>query len=105
MAPKWCSSLMVLDDDVTADNPVRFLEALVAQLDLGALGFQRSVPADTGRPDYDPGDLLRLYLYGYLHWIRSSWRLGTGDPPQYRANVAAATADSFASAAPIVGSP
>ncbi len=65
----------VLDDYVTADNPVRFLDAFVAQLDLGALGFQRAVPAETGRPGYDPGDLLRLYLYGYLHRIRSSRRL------------------------------
>ncbi|MGH7534444.1 MAG: transposase, partial [Gemmatimonadales bacterium] len=65
----------VLDDYVTADNPVRFLDAFVAQLELCALGFQRAVPAETGRPGYDPGDLLRLYLYGYLHRIRSSRRL------------------------------
>ena len=65
----------ILDDYVGADNPVRFLDAFVAQVDLGALGFQRAVPADTGRPGYDPGDLLRLYLYGYLHRIRSSRRL------------------------------
>jgi transposase len=65
----------VLDDFVGADNPVRFLDAFVARLDLGALGFQRAVPAETGRPGYDPGDLLRLYLYGYLHRIRSSRRL------------------------------
>ena len=65
----------VLDDYVRPDNPVRFLEAFVAQLDLRTLGFQRAVPAETGRPGYDPGDLLRLYLYGYLHRIRSSRRL------------------------------
>lgn len=65
----------VLDDYVGAENPVRFLDAFVAQLDLGALGFQRAVPAATGRPGYAPGDLLRLYLYGYLHRIRSSRRL------------------------------
>ncbi len=65
----------VRDDDVGPDNPVRFLDAFVAQLDLGALGFQRAVPAETGRPGYDPGDLLRLYRYGYLHRIRSSRRL------------------------------
>jgi transposase len=65
----------VVDDYVRPDNPVRFLDAFVAQLDLGALGFQRAVPAETGRPGYDPGDLLRLYLYGYLHRIRSSRRL------------------------------
>ena len=65
----------VLDDYVGPANPVRFLDAFVAQLDLAGLGFQRAVPADTGRPGYDPGDLLRLYLYGYLHRIRSSRRL------------------------------
>jgi transposase len=65
----------VLDDYVSADHPVRFLDAFVAQLDLAALGFQRAVPAETGRPGYNPGDLLRLYLYGYLHRIRSSRRL------------------------------
>src|SRR5207237_920078 len=65
----------VLDDYVTAENPVRFLDAFVAQLELAGLGFQRAVPAETGRPGYDPGDLLRLYLYGYLHRIRSSRRL------------------------------
>jgi transposase len=60
---------------VGADRPVRFLDAFVAQLDLAALGFQRAVPAETGRPGYDPGDLLRLYLYGYLYRVRSSRRL------------------------------
>jgi transposase len=65
----------VLDDFVGADNPVRFLDAFVAQLDLAALGFQRAVPAETGRPGYDPADLLRLYVYGYLHRLRSSRRL------------------------------
>ena len=42
----------VLDDDVDPANPVRFLDAFVAQLDLAALGFQRAVPAETGRPGY-----------------------------------------------------
>ena len=65
----------VLDDYVAAANPVRFLDAWVARLDLEGLGFQRAVPAETGRPGYDPGDLLRLYLYGYLNRIRSSRRL------------------------------
>src|SRR5260370_30823564 len=45
----------VLDDYVGADNPVRFLDAFVAQLDLGGLGVQRAAPAETGRPGYDPG--------------------------------------------------
>jgi transposase len=64
-----------IDDYVGADNPVRFLDAFVEQLDLAALGFRHATPADTGRPPYDPGDVLRLYLYGYLNRIRSSRRL------------------------------
>src|SRR5437667_2258517 len=61
-----------VEDYITADNPVRFIDAFVSGLDLAALGFQRAQPAETGRPAYDPGDLLRLYLYGYLNRVRSS---------------------------------
>src|SRR2546426_4156929 len=61
-----------LEDYIAPDNPVRFLDAFVASLDLHALGFAKVHCADTGRPPYDPADLLKLYLYGYLHRVRSS---------------------------------
>ena len=61
-----------LEDYVTAENPVRFLDAFVGSLDLHALGFTKARCADTGRPPYDPAALLKLYLYGYLHRVRSS---------------------------------
>ena len=61
-----------LEDYIGAENPVRFLEAFVTNLDLHALGFAKAQVAATGRPPYDPGALLKLYLYGYLHRIRSS---------------------------------
>jgi transposase len=61
-----------LDDYVVADNPVRFLDAFVAALDLATLGFAKAQCAATGRPPYDPAALLKLYLYGYLHRVRSS---------------------------------
>src|SRR5712691_4459859 len=61
-----------VEDYITEDNPVRFIDAFVASLDLRELGFRRAQPAETGRPAYDPGDLLRLYLYGYLNRVRSS---------------------------------
>ena len=64
-----------LEDYVSADNPVRFLDAFVQKLDLHALGFAKAKVAETGRPPYNPADLLKLYLYGYLHRIRSSRRL------------------------------
>jgi transposase len=65
----------VLDDYITAENPVRFIDAFVAQLDLSKAGFTNAQLNETGRPPYDPGDLLRLYLYGYLNRVRSSRRL------------------------------
>jgi transposase len=61
-----------VEDYITEDNPVRFIDAFVSSLNLNELGFARATPAETGRPAYDPGDLLRLYLYGYLHRVRSS---------------------------------
>ena len=61
-----------LEDYIAPDNPVRFLDAFVASLDLRALGFAHALVQSTGRPPYDPADLLRLYLYGYLHRVRSS---------------------------------
>jgi transposase len=64
-----------LEDYVPEEAPVRFIEVFVEGLDLAALGFQRAQAADTGRPPYDPGDLLKLYVYGYLNRIRSSRRL------------------------------
>ena len=64
-----------LEDYVSVENPVRFLDAFVQKLDLHALGFSKAKVAETGRPPYDPADLLKLYLYGYLHRIRSSRRL------------------------------
>lgn len=66
---------VVLDDLVPLEHAVRVIDAFVARLDLAELGFAKAQPASTGRPPYDPGDLLRLYLYGYLNQVRSSRRL------------------------------
>ena len=78
-----------VDDYVGPDNPVRFIDAFVDGLDLEAAGFQRVQPSDKGRPGYDPADLLKLYIYGYLNRIRSSRRLGGGDPQKPRSDLAA----------------
>ncbi|MGD8815465.1 MAG: IS1182 family transposase [Anaerolineales bacterium] len=64
-----------LDDYIAEDNTVRFLDAFVDTLDFTSLGFEHAIPEETGRPPYDPADLLRLYLYGYLNRIRSSRQL------------------------------
>ena len=65
----------VIEDYVAADAPVRVIDAFVDGLNVRELRFGRSVPAATGRPPYDPRDLLKLYLYGYLNEVRSSRRL------------------------------
>jgi transposase len=65
----------VMDDYIGSDNPVRFIEAFVKQLELGALGFSKAEPEERGRPAYDPRDLLKLYIYGYVNEIRSSRKL------------------------------
>jgi len=53
-----------LDEYVGPENPVRFIDAFVDGLDLAAAGFVRVTPKVTGRPGYDPKDLLKLYIYG-----------------------------------------
>ena len=64
-----------LDEYIAQDNPVRFLDAFADTLDLAGLGFQHAILKETGGPPYDPADLLKLYVYGYLNRIRSSRQL------------------------------
>ena len=64
-----------LDEVVTGNHPVRVIDAFVDGLDLVRLGFSRVVAAETGRPPYLPGHLVKLYIYGYLNHVRSSRRL------------------------------
>ncbi|NVO15869.1 MAG: transposase, partial [Rhodoplanes sp.] len=66
-----------VEDYVGPDNPVRAIEAYVEALDLAKLGFQHAsvLGNGAGQPPYDPADLLKLYLYGYINRVRSSRRL------------------------------
>src|SRR5271166_4180671 len=65
-----------IEDSVGRDNAVRAIEAYVASIDLAELKFRHAVRViGAGQPPYDPADLLKLYLYGYLNQIRSSRRL------------------------------
>jgi transposase len=61
-----------LEEYIAAENPARFLDAFVSSLDLRALRFTKARCANTGCPPYAPAALLKLYLYGYLHRVRSS---------------------------------
>jgi transposase len=64
-----------IDDFISPENPVRFIEAFVDSLNLQELDFRSAILSETGRPPYHPGDFLKLYLYGYLNAVRSSRRL------------------------------
>src|ERR1019366_6220700 len=64
-----------VDGYVGVDNPARFIDAFVDELDLATAGFVGVEPKVTGRPGYAPADLLKLYIYGYLNRVRSSRRL------------------------------
>jgi transposase len=64
-----------LDEYITENNIVRFVDAFVEQLNFYELGFKYAQTADTGRKPYNPSDMLKLYIYSYLKKIRSSRRI------------------------------
>jgi transposase len=57
---------VTLEELIPDDHVCRVIDVFVGRLDMAGLGFERPEAAETGRPGYDPRDLLKLYLYGYL---------------------------------------
>lgn len=66
-----------IEDYVDRNNPVRAIEHFVNRLDLVKLGFRHAdrIGGGVGQPPYNPADLLKLYIYGYVNQVRSSRRL------------------------------
>jgi len=64
-----------VDEYVDPENEARFIDTFVGSLDLKRLGFTHTAPLTEGRPPYDPADMLRLYVWGYLNQVRSSRKL------------------------------
>jgi transposase len=64
-----------LEDTVSPDNPVRFIDAFVSFLDLSKLGFSVQTLNKEGRPSYNSTVFIKIYLYGYLNGLRSSRKL------------------------------
>ena len=62
-----------IEDMVTADNSVRAIDIFVDGLNLAKLNF--NLKLKEGRPPYNPADLLKLFIYGYMNRIRSSRQL------------------------------
>jgi len=64
-----------IEDLIPGDHLIRVIDLYINGLDLKKLGFGKSQTTATGRRPYHPGDLLKLYLYGYINRVRSSRRL------------------------------
>ena len=61
-----------IDELIAPDNPVRFIDLFVESLPLADFGFKDVRMNVNGRPPFNPADLLKLYIYGYMNKIRSS---------------------------------
>lgn len=73
--PRLQLQMSSLEDSISQDNPVRFVDLFVEQLDLIKLGFEVKTLKKEGRPSFESSTLLKIYLYGYLNGLRSSRRL------------------------------
>jgi len=60
-----------LDEIISADNEVRIIDLFAESIHLADFKFVTK-NATEGRPAYNPKDLLKLFVYGYLNSIRSS---------------------------------
>lgn len=64
-----------IDDYITEDNAVQFIDAFAEYIGLGKIMFKYSKTFETGRSPYDYKDLLKLYLYGYINWYNQAENL------------------------------
>jgi len=60
-----------LEASIDKNNEVRIIDLFVDSLNLVDFDFEMDF-IENGRPAYHPGDLLKLYIYGYLNKTRSS---------------------------------
>ena len=79
IAPKSRKQMMIpssIDDYVSSESPVRFIDAFVDKLVQNdpALNFEKGT-ALVGRSAYKYNTLLKLYIYGFLNSINSSRKL------------------------------
>ena len=73
--PRNQMSFSSLEDLISLNNPVRFVDAFVDSLSLVSLGFKIQTLKTEGRPSFDTKVFLKIYLYGYLNGLRSSRKL------------------------------
>ena len=54
-----------LEDTITLENPIRFIDTFVGVVDFQKLGFELRILKTEGRPSFKTEVFLKLYLYGY----------------------------------------
>jgi transposase len=64
-----------IEDYVEEDSEVRVIDRIIDVLDIGSLGFKIGNNDVSGRPMFNPKDMLKLFVYGYFNGIRSSRKL------------------------------
>ena len=68
-------TMIDLESMVAQDSYARLVDCFVDSLPMDQLGFTLTTHEATGRPPYHPSVLLKLYMYGYRHGLRSSNKL------------------------------
>lgn len=64
-----------IESYVDEDNEVRVIDKIIDYIDIQSLGFTIGKNSVAGRASFNPRDLLKLYVYGYLNGVRSSRKL------------------------------
>ena len=67
--------MITLEQLVAPDSWARIIDLFVDILPIDKLVVKHVKLQSEGRPPYNPATLLKLYLYGYKHSIRSSRKL------------------------------
>ena len=67
--------MLAISEHIPQDSLVRVIDLFIDRANLEQLGFQVKGKSREGRPAFAPSTLAKLYLYGYLHGIRSSRKL------------------------------
>ncbi|WP_082706521.1 transposase [Flavobacterium sp. TAB 87] len=64
-----------LEDTISSENPIRFIDAFVSVLSLETVCFSVQRIRSEGRPSFDTRIFLKLYLYVYINGLRSYRKL------------------------------
>ena len=67
--------LVSLEELISPDNIVRLIDLYGEAINAKELGFTIKGESEKGRRAYQSKDLIKLYMYGYMHSVRSTRKL------------------------------